>query len=500
MPEFTNHNPLPSRPLLERTDWYWMVGVFGLYMLYLPFSGYTEQYYDALTYWGLPSRFITPDRHFSLLQYSAMTRGYAWPLALAPWRTAWKLLGGDPMWYIRTLGSLVAAVCYGWLGPRLWQALRGGNVPSPGTLARLAFVLTGFVFWRDYFNFALTDFPALGLLCTALVLVARGLREPTEPRPMRALGRWLLVGVLLALAYNSRGVYLLSIYPVLVAAAWPTSPGPAGLRNSAGRLALLALGITLVLAPQYLMIRRHVAPGSTWHLSGVQQQEELVKRHLSLGLGNFKYEATIGTDYPEARVWFQDPLGQYLMRRHGITSAGMEPATYRRLVRQYPLEFSTLLAQRLFNGLDLQQPTPYLRQVYPATWLLTWANYTVLGLGLLVLARLAWRARHLPWRQLLLTTALLLPVLGALPVAVECRFMLPLHFGLCLAATLGFPAGWHPTTLRRKLRPLQGALLLAVYVGWLLIAFTFSAYSQIHLQLGGRLLGGGGRVIFTPPE
>ncbi|SNC74674.1 hypothetical protein SAMN06265337_2489 [Hymenobacter gelipurpurascens] len=486
----TNQSALPSRPLLGRTDWYWMAGVFGLYMLYLPFSGYTEQYYDALTYWGLPSRFITPDRHFSLLHYSANTRGYSWPLLLAPWRTAWKVLGGDPMWYIRTLGSMVAALCYGWLGPRLWQTLRNTS-QEPGPVARLAFVLTGFVFWRDHFNFALSDFPTLVFVGTALILAGRGLLvRPAELRWWGELVRWLIVGAFLGLAYNARGIYLLSLYPMLLAAAWPTTSGITGLRSSTSRLAALLLGLGLILLPQYLMIRRFVPEGSPWHLSGVQQQDELVKRHLSLGLGNFKYEATIGNDYPEVRVWFQDPLGQYLMQRHGITSAGMEPATYAKLVRQYPLEFCTLLTQRLFNGLDLQQPTPYLRQVYPATWPLAWANYTVLGLGLLVLGRLFWQARRLPLRRLLLVAALLLPVIGALPVAVETRFMLPLHFGLCMAATLGFPAAWHPAQLRRSVRPAQGLLLAALYLGWLLLAFTFSAYSQIHLQLGGRLLGG----------
>ncbi|WBA40118.1 hypothetical protein [Hymenobacter canadensis] len=480
--------PLP--PLLERTDWRWMAGVAVVYLLYLPFSGYSQQYFDAQNYWELPSRFITPERHFSLLHYSSLTRGYAWPLVLTPWRAAWKLLGGSPMLYIQVLGSLVAALCYGWLGPRLWQVLHGAG-QLPGPVARLAFVLTGFVFWRDYFNFALTDFPALILLLAALLLVARGLLQGSMPsRP--AVGWWLLAGSLLGLACNFRGIYTLSLYPVLLATAWPTVPGAAGVRGSGLRVAALLLGGALVLAPQYLMTRQHAPPGSAWHLSGVLNQNDLVKRHLGQGISNFRYEANIGTDYPEARVWLRDPIGQALARRHSISPAGIAPVAYLKLALRYPLEFGALLTQRLFSGLDLQQPSPFLRQLYRATWLLAGTNYTLLGLGLLVLGRQLWRARRLPGRRLLLATSLLLPALGALPMALESRFLLPLHIGLCMAATLGFPADWHPARLRHTLRPLQRMVLLALYVGWLALNFAFSSYTHIHLEYGGRLLGGSG--------
>ncbi|SET71313.1 hypothetical protein [Hymenobacter actinosclerus] len=486
------------QPLLNRLDWYWMAGVAALYLVYLPFSGYTQQYFDAQNYWELPARFITPERNFSLLHYSSLTRGYAWPLVLAPWRAAWKLLGGNPMLYIQVLGSLVAALCYGWLGPRCWQLLRG-NLQPPGPVARLAFVLTGFAFWRDYFNFALTDFPALVLLLSALMLVARGLRPgpaPTWP----ALRWWLLAGSLLGLACNFRGIYTLSIYPVLLAAAWPTLPGAVGLRGAGGRVAALLLGGVLVLAPQYLISQRHGPPGSSWHLSGVLNQDELVKRHLGQGIQHFRYEANIGTDYPEARVWLVDPVGRALAQRHTISPAGITPAAYLGLALRYPLEFGSLLTQRLFSGLDLQQPGPYYRQLYTATWPLAAANYTLLGLGLLVLGRLVWRARHLPLRRALLAVALLLPALGALPVALESRFLLPLHVGLCMAATLGFPAAWQPARLGRTLRPLQGALLLGLYASWLALNFTFSSYTHIHLQYGGRLLSDSEPVLLDSSQ
>lgn len=498
MPLRSASNKPTIPPLIAPADWRWMAGVTALYLLYLPFSGYTQQHYDAQSYWELPSRFITAQRQFSLLHYSAMSRGYAWPLVLAPWRAAWKLLGGDPMWYVRVLGSVVAGVCYGWLGPRLWQALRG-QVPPPGPLARLAFVLTGFVLWRDYFNFALTDFPALLALGAALVLAARGLVPQTPALSGRALGCWLLVGGLLGLACNFRGIYSLSLYPVLVAVAWPTAPGGAGVRGSAGRVVALALGLALVLAPQYLMVQRHTPPGTEWRLSGVLNQDQLVQRHLGLGIRNFRYETNIGADYSEVRVWLQDPIGQALAQRHHIPFAGIGQGAYLQLAARYPLEFSCMLAMRLFNGLDLQQPTPYLPQLYSPTWLLAANNYTVLGLGLLVLGKLLWSARRLPWRRVLLAVALLLPALGALPMAVENRFLLPLHFGLCIAATLGWPAAWHPARLRRTLRPAQGVVLLGLYVGWLVLAFTLSSYAYIQLEQGGRLPGGSGPAPLSLP-
>lgn len=479
------------------------------YLLYLPFSGYTHLHNDAQTYWDLATRFITPDRHFSLFYYSAGSRGYAWPLLLVPLRTAWKVLGGAPIWYTRLLGALVAGLVFGWLGPRLYQRLTGAAVlPSAGR--RAAFALVGFACWRDYFNFPLTDFPALLALGSAMLLVLR-------PR-LGWAGR-IGVGLLLGLALNLRPIYQLSAGLVGLAALWPPAPGrrggvgtPAGgaglaaetksgrWRRAAGGALALLLGLGLALGPQFLMHRRWFPQESAWrHLGGNVHQDELVARHLAMGLATFKYETNVGTDYPKMRVWYPDPQGQAFLRREQPAGSFATQSQYWALVRRYPLAFAGRYLRRLFDGLDVQYPTPYVLHVYrPLSWPLALLNYAVLLLGLARILQAAWAGARPDARRALLLLALLLPALASLPMAVEVRFLLPLHLLLTAAATLGWPENAAISQALRA-RPGRAALLAGLLGLALLECFRVSADTRAHLEYGARRLSGERRPAAGEP-
>jgi hypothetical protein len=464
------------------------------YLLYLPLSGYSQLYYDGQTFWDLATRFITRERHFSLLHYSMGGRGYTWPLVLVPLRTAWKVLGGEPIWYTRVLGAVVAGFVFGWLGPRLYQRVTGAAVlPSLGR--RLAFAAVGFLCWRDYFNFPLTDFPALLVLGSAMLLVLR-------PR-LRAAGL-VAVGALLGLAFNIRPIYQLSAGLLVLAVLWPSVAPSLGLelqndatasvgrwwQNSLLRLVALLLGFTLVLSPQFIMHRRYFPQESPWHLGGHVRQNELVVKHLAMGLVSFKYETNVGNTYPEVRMWYPDPVGQTIMRRERPTFFFTAESQYWDMVRHYPLSFAGLYLRRLFDGLDIQYPTPYVRYVYsPPSWPLALLNYTVLLLGLGRLLYAWWAGARPDAQRSLVLLALLLPCLGSLPMAVEVRFMLPLHLLLAAAATLGWPQS---SQLGQALRsqPSRAALLGALFGVGLLLCFSVSADTQAHLEHGARLLTG----------
>ena len=467
------------------------------YLVYLPFSGYTQLYYDGQTFWDLATRFITPDRHFSLLHYSMGGRGYTWPLLLVPLRSVWKVLGGQPIWYTKVLGAVVAGFVFGWLGPRLYQRLtRAVSLPSPGR--RVAFAVVGFVCWRDYFNFPLTDFPSLLVLGGAMLLVLR---------PRLKWAGLLAVGALLGLAFNIRPIYQLSAALLVLAVLWPSAAPPLSPSGRAAdgkskpeyqqgrgaavlRLVALVIGFVLVLGPQFSMHRRYFPQESPWHLGGHVRQNELVVKHLAMGLVSFKYETNVGTTYPEVRMWYPDPVGQAIMRRERPTFFFTAESQYWALVRRYPLSFTGLYLRRLFDGLDIQYPTPYVRQVYsPPSWPLALFNYTVLLLGIARLLYAWWAGVRPDARRSLVLLALLLPCLGSLPMAVEVRFMLPLHLALAAAATLGWPDSRKLWAALRA-QPGRSTLLAGLFGLALLVCFSISADTQAHLEHGARLLNG----------
>jgi hypothetical protein len=474
-------NLRPARPTHELAT---VGAVLLLYLLYLPFSGYSQLYYDSQTFWDLATRFITPERRFSLLHYSMGGRGYVWPLVLVPLRAAWVVLGGQPISYTRVLGAAEAALVFGWLGPRLWQALsRSPALPSLGR--RAAFVLLGFACWRDHFNFPLTDFPALLLIGAVMLAVLQ---------PRLSLGRALLLGAALGLAFNIRPIYQLSAVALGLAALWPAAGDLSPGRSMVLKAGAVLAGLALVLAPQYLMFRRHYPTESPWHLAGHIHQEELVRKHLIMGLETLKYETNVGADYPEVRMWYINPIGQAILQREHIAYITDE-SQYWQLLPRYPLQFAGLYLRRVFDGLDIQYPTLYVRQVYQATWGLALLNYCGLLLGLSRLVA-AWRAGgRLDGRRWLVAAALLLPCLGSLPMAVESRFLLTLHFIISAAATLGWPATWTPA----RLRAAPGRATLLGLAGALLACFTLSAHTQGQLEHGGRRLDGRRGPAVPPP-
>ncbi|MBC6698958.1 hypothetical protein [Hymenobacter sp. BT190] len=436
------------------------------YLVYLPFSGYTAIYFDALNYWFI-SIYFHKNGHLSLLNFHDGFRGYLLPLLLLPLRITQFYSGLPIILFARVFGAVLAAVGFGWLGPRLWQAVsHSGPLSWP---RRLAFAVLGFVFWRDYFNFPLTDFPSLGALLLGLLLLYRR-------------GAWwtAAAGACLAAACNIRPSYLIAV-PFFVALAL-VLPAPSQVKRLMRGLALLA-GATLVLGPQLLINQRHFHQNSPLVLAQDENLEtnNLYREKLKWGLLHQKYETSLGNDYPERVMIFRDYAGEALVRQEQIGWFDSY-SSYLQLVLRHPTLFARMYAWRLFNGLDIQYPTPYIKQVYVPTWGLAWLNYSVwFGAGL-VLLRTQFRRLTLP--QWLVLAVLLVPCIPMLPMSMECRFLLPLHLFLYAVLCFGWPAAWRPAAWPRQ----RLAGVGVAYVAFVLLCFWASATAQATLELGPRAL------------
>jgi hypothetical protein len=453
--------------------WRVVAGLGLLFGLYLLRSGYHEFAHDSAMYWALSGRYFRAG-HFALLDYNDALRGYLLPLLLAGLRRLAQLSPVSGGSQVKLLGAALAALSFGWLGPALWRAGRP-TAPAVPAASRLLFGLLGFALWRDYFNFPLTDFLAPALLGGGVLLVLR---------PRRSWLGLLLAGAAWAAMVNMRPVYLAALPLLLLLTAAQlrlTSTNWA----TAAKLGVLALGAALVLLPQALINQRYF--GRATPLVLAQDKDwgihDLYLQKLSLGVTEQKLESSIAPDYPAFLLRFRDEQGAALLRAEGITEFGSR-LHYLSVMAHHPLAFAGLLSRHLFNGLDVQYPTPYLRQVYVRTWPLAALNYTLLFVALL---KLALRGQpRLTWRRGLLLAAWLAPALATLPMSMECRFLLPLHLLLLAEAVFG-PAprpGW------RALPGRQVAVVLLAYALFLLGCFSWSAATQRTLELGPRYLFG----------
>lgn len=441
--------------------------------LYLPTSGYSRLYYDSAGYWWLAGQYYASGK-FSLLSAASPLRGYLLPLLLAPF-TQIAHTDAEVLAVTRGLGAITAALLWGAALPALWRVTRGPAGLPVSVGRRLLLGAVGWLLWRDYFNFPLTDFPALLLLATGLWGLLRGC----------SVGPGLLAGASVAAAIILRPVYLAALPAVALLALWPL-PGADVLNSKPNRrlawarLAGAVLGLALVLAPQFYMNAKAFQRYSPFVLGGQEDGSDLYLGQLGWGITNQKYESSIGPDFPSHQMHFGDPAGAALLRSFGREQ--FETTTeYLALAARHPFEMAALWVRHLFNGLDLQYPTPYIKAVYVPTWGLAWFNYSVLLGGVALL----WKRRaHLNAPRTLTLAAVLLPCLASIPVAMECRFLLPLHTLLCAALVYGARPGqwWREATKRQRLG--LGIIYLVVIIG----CFMVSAAMQRQLEPGGRRL------------
>lgn len=442
-----------------------------LFSVYLFGSETVSIPHDAEQYWQLAEKYRT-NGEFRFLAFDNELRGYLFPLLLSGLVWVLEHVALTPLDLTRAVGAVTAALLFGVVMPGLWRALQPAGSPPVPLGRRLLMGALGFVFWRGYFHFPLSDFPAVLALAGGLWATLRS----------RSVGSGLLAGLCVAAAANIRPVYAATLPLVLLLSLWP-QPGAAR-PQWRGWLRGLALvvGMALVMAPQMTINQEHFGVRSPFVLTNLPGKPSLYLDQLYWGLLYQKYETSVGTDYPTPRMIFTDAEGEQLWDESGLTTL-QTYAQYGHLAQSAPLTVATVWLGHLFNGLDLQYPTPYIQRVYTSTWGLAWLNYTVLFGGLWVLVG---RVRRRPWRSYvpvaLVLGALLGPCLATLPVAMECRFLMPLHLILCA----GFAFGGQPLATWRRSDLRQRLAGLALYATVVVSCFLLSMNAQLSLEKAPR--------------
>jgi hypothetical protein len=376
--------------------------------------------FDAAQYWELSLRF-TQHGHFSLLAFDEPVRGYLGPLLLMPARLLCHFTGCSMLRGAQLLGAGWAALLFGLAIPQLW-AQATGRALSGGRW--LVMVALGFVFWRDYFNFPLSDMPALTLLLLGLV----ALGQPG--------GRWVAVaGVLLGAALNIRPVYLASVPGWLWLLVMPGAR-QFWLRRS---VALLA-GAAFILLPQLLINLRHFQQPTPLVLARQPGAPPLYFKQLGWGTSFQRYETSLIPEIPRSLV-YADSVGQRALAQEPGQHFGSY-GQYLRFALRQPLQSTSRYLRHLFNGLDVWFPTPYPKQLHPPGQVaLRLLNYVLLGLGFVLIfsaIRQNWKKNSPQANQAVpLLLSLLLPCVAVLPMLMECRFLLPLHL-LLLSVVAGY--------------------------------------------------------------
>ena len=145
---------------------------------------------------------------------------------------------------------------------------------------------------------------------------------------------------------------------------------------------------------------------------------------MNWGLSIQKYETNLGLEYPVPEVKYMDWKGMELSRLHG--NKDFESYNeYIEFVINHPVIFISYF-KHAFNGLDITTPRAYIfKDLYHRSILLKLFNYTLLFLGILGVYFTFRKSSRL----VKVFTILIFTISGLiLPLAIEVRFFLPLHF------------------------------------------------------------------------
>lgn len=397
------------------------------YGLHFLLSGYDRFYYDATEYWQLGDRF-DHNGHFSLVAFDYPWRGYSLPLLNHTLRVVGGEAGLGDVTIVKIFGALLAATLGVIVIPRLARALFPAATIGLGRVLALNALI--FLYWRDHFDFSLSDFPTL--LVAAIGLL--GLLRAT-PRG------YLLAGLGFGLAANIRPGYLLAAIAVLaVAALLPLRSWNWRLRGLAASLVLA--GALVASFPQMLI--NHHQRGSWSPL--VPKAREITLIQLWQGMRAQKYETYVGppSGYPEPGVFYLDPATQRIVEREHIApvtrSGSYEEfpsyGKYARIVFDHPAEMAAAYVRRLFNGLDVKYPTPYVRDLGDRPLALSLLQYTLMFLAIarLLLPDARRALGRIWWTGIVL---LVIPCVTAVTGAVEPRFFLPLQLLIYMLVCFG---------------------------------------------------------------
>jgi hypothetical protein len=442
--------------------------VVGVYLVHLFVAGYDRFYYDSAQYWQYGKTFES-NGHFSLLAYSSEWRGYSMPLLSHVLQVVGSSLGLGDVTVVKIFGALLAATLGVVVVPRLAKRLFPGAAVTPTRVLVLNALI--FLYWRDHFDFPLTDFPTLVLASLSVLALLRA----------TPLG-FLVAGLTFGLAMNMRPNYLPALL-VLCAVAALLASRPRGLRRAALAVVVVFAGAVVATMPQMLI--NHDQRG-TWSPFLAKSHEELLIS-LYLGMHAQKYETYVGPaqNYPTPGVSYLDPATIQLMKSEHISAVTAPdghlefPSTgkYFRLVARHPFQMGASYVRHVFNGLDVRYPTPYIRNLKD-TWIgLSLLEYTLLFLAFarLIVPRSRNVLGRVQWKGVVVLAS---TCASMVVIQAEPRYWLPLQLLVYMLACFG------PAFRASFLGGAAGYRVgLAVsYVAFVLVCLALSTATQAQLE------------------
>jgi len=436
-----------------------------LFLVHLLCSGKTDFYYDSGQYWELAKTF-NHNSNFSLYNYTDNLRGVWFPLLLLIPQSISTLFKIDPLIVWRIFSALYIALFCAYLIPLLIKRIFPEIILS--TWKIISFGLLIFFFWRDFFIYPLSDFPAIIFLLWSYYLLL--------PRKKYL---FFVSGIALGIAISIRPIYSIAFLPLILFLFFQEENNSFIKKAlySSLNIAILILGFLFISTPQ-IIVNAH---SNNSYSPMVQTQKSSYGKNLYLlqliwGLTYEKYETNVGNNYPTASVFFTNKMGEHIAIKESSNNINSF-TDYLKVCFKYPIELTCIYSKHLFNGLDIKNYQAYVKFITYKNYFFSLSNYTIWFLFLLIIYLL--RKTIINTTQKLFFFILMaMPIIFIIPTAIETRFFIPL-FIVFYSIVAFLPNNKELYITLNKSKKIR---IVILYLIFLLICFVLSNTTYSNLQ------------------
>lgn len=460
--------------------------IYGIYKSDLTF------YHDSAQYWNLGKTFVD-NNDFSILNYKEPLRGYLLPLCNFFTYLLSTILHVNEITLFRILNSLFIAFFISVLIPSFFSLLFKKEI---SLVQNLSFAFLIVFFWRGYFLYPLSDFPALFFIFAGLYLILL-LNKRLESMKIKILNIviCLVVGICISASTNIRPTYQITIIPFFLLLFICFYTRDINLRTGILYTVCTLVGLLICYVPQ-LYINYYnfhiISPFVPTEIA--YGGRSLFLNQINWGISLQKYETNIGSNFPQPQINFIDNQGLNILMSeniNSITSIGQ----YIILLAKYPFDFMCIYFRHFFNGLDITYSSAYVENVYKSRIIFSLLNYSLWFLFSSIIIKklknftenkiksfMEHKANSL--MGALIYLILVSPAIISIVGAVEIRFFLPFYI-ICYA-TICYYSSFG--SIRQRLRKTQILDWIALLI-FIVICFTLTANTFSNLQNGIMLLG-----------
>lgn len=397
----------------------------ALVLLFLFISDNRIYPFDSRTYFTLSESFVQ-EGSFSLLNYPASIRGVTFPLVLFVFNRISDFIWNDPLFGWRLLISLLSGI-FVLAFPVIFKGI--GKVYSlPIPLIALLFV------WFGLFLAPLADLISAFFLVFSLALIRIGYDKIKHQKKVYlAFLMYVLSGLFLYSAYNTRTIYMAAIVGVLLLLISIKANGKNGWNHMILIFAAICIGVFLGGLPQAISNQHTINSFSLAVPTHFHSDRGLNLFQLREGLRMNLYETSMVEGEPAAFIYW-NRLGLHIINEHGSPQSIGE---YLSFALRYPLEFLGTYMRHLIVLLNPISGGGYIGSRNNMRFIYTVINYSILFITFGFLKRKFLDNSFKNTMQqvktisqegkmaLISIVAILLPFAAILPGAVEERFAIP---------------------------------------------------------------------------